>query len=98
MDFITLTDDNTIDGCLSIAERPGVFLSEQATAYFPEDRCPVHVLIWHLSEAQHREIQRLRENIYDLQPYLAREKLAHSVASPLHRLDDRFSLAHLEKL
>src|SRR5213080_309784 len=28
LDFVTLTDDNTIDGCLAIAERPGVFLSE----------------------------------------------------------------------
>src|SRR4051794_27731452 len=52
MDFVTFTDDNTIDGCLAIADRPGVFLSEQITALFPEDRVPVHVLVWDITEAQ----------------------------------------------
>jgi glycosyltransferase involved in cell wall biosynthesis len=98
MDLVTLTDDNSIAGCLEIADRPGVFLSEQVSAAFPEDRCPVHLLVWGLREGQHAEIQRLRENIYELQAYLAQEQLAHAVAHPLHRLNGKFSGAHLEKL
>jgi glycosyltransferase involved in cell wall biosynthesis len=98
MDFFTLTDHNRIEGCLQIADRPGVFISEQVTSAFPEDRAAVHLLVWGLNEAQHREIQALRENVYDLQAYLAARKLAHSVAHPLHRLDDRFARVHFEKL
>ncbi len=98
MDFFTLTDHNRIEGCLEIADRPGVFISEQVSSAFPEDRCPVHVLVWGITEAQHAEIQAIRDNIYDLQRYLAQAQLAHSVAHPLHRLDDRFGIAHFEKL
>ncbi|MDB6149889.1 MAG: rfaG [Chthoniobacter sp.] len=98
MDFVTITDHNRIDGCLEIADRPGVFLSEQVTARFPEDRCEVHVLVWGLTEPQHEELQQRRDNILELQKYLAAEQLAHAVAHPLYRADDRFSTAHLEKL
>jgi len=98
MDFVTLTDHNRIEGCLEIADRPGVFLSEQVSTRFPDDRCEVHLLVWGINEAQHREIQMLRENIFDLQKYLAAENLLHAVAHPLYRLDDRLALAHVEKL
>ena len=98
MDFVTITDHNRIDGCLAIADRPGAFISEQVSARFPDDRCKVQVLVWGLAEAQHHELQARRENIYELQKYLVAENLAHAVAHPLYRLDDRLSLAHLEKL
>jgi len=98
MDFVTITDHDRIDGCLEIADLPGVFISEQVTTWFPEDHCQVHILVWGLSESQHRDILRIRENIYDLQKYLAAENLAHGVAHPLHRLDEKFSRRHVERL
>jgi len=98
MDLVTITDHNRIEGCLEIADRPGVFLSEQVSTRFPDDRCEVHLLVWGISEAQHREIQTLRDNIFDLQKYLAGEQVAHAVAHPLYRVDDRLALAHVEKL
>jgi glycosyltransferase involved in cell wall biosynthesis len=98
MDFVTITDHDRIDGCLEIADLPGVFISEQVTTWFPEDRCQVHLLVWGLSEAQHRDISHIRENIYDLQKYLAQENLAHAVAHPLYRLDDKFARRHVERL
>jgi glycosyltransferase involved in cell wall biosynthesis len=98
MDYFTLTDRDTLDGCLSVAEREGVFLSEEVSAQFPEDRVTVQVLVWGLTEEEHREIQRRRENIYELRRYLTARDLAHAVAHPLHRLDDRLKLAHVEKL
>lgn len=98
MDFFTLTDHNTLDGCLSLAGLPGVFLSEQVTARFPEDRCEVHILVWGLDEAQHRDIAEIRENIYDLQRYLDAQELAHAVAHPLFPADENLGPAHFEKL
>ena len=98
MEFFTLTDRDTLEGCLALAGKPGVFLSEDVTAQFPEDRARVHLLVWGLTEEEHREIQRRRENIYELQRYLAARDLAHAVAHPLHRLDDQLKLAHIEKL
>ena len=98
MDLVTLTDHNTLDGVLEIAALPGVFLSEEVTTYFPEDRCKVHLLVWNISEAQHREIASLRENIFDLQRYLGQEKLAHAVAHPLYQLNHKLTVSHLERL
>ena len=98
MQFVTLTDHNRIEGCLEIADLPGTFISEQVTTYFPEDRCKAHLLVWGITEAQHHEIQGARENIYDLQRYLAQENLAHAVAHPLFSSDDRLEAVHLQKL
>jgi glycosyltransferase involved in cell wall biosynthesis len=98
MDFVTLTDHNRIDGCLQIAHLPGVFLSEEVTTYFPEDRCKIHLLVWGLNEAQHREIAALRENIFDLQAYLSAQDLAHAVAHPLYSVNEKLTCSHVERL
>jgi len=37
MDYATLTDHDTIEGCLQIADLPYTFISEQVTTYFPYD-------------------------------------------------------------
>lgn len=98
MDLVTLTDHNTLDGALEIAELPGVFLSEEVTTYFPEDRCKIHLLVWNLNEAQHREIVALRENIFELSAYLLAQGLAHAVAHPLYQINHKLTESHVERL
>jgi len=98
MQFFTLTDLDTLQGCLSIADKTDVFLSVELTTQFPEDRAPVHLLVWGISEAQFAELQKVRDNIYEVQRYLATQELTHAVAHPLQRMDERFGTAHLEKL
>lgn len=98
MDFVTLTDHNSIRGALEIAHLPGSFISAEFTAYFPEDRCKVHILAWGIKEAQYFEIQRLRENIYELRDYLAQEAIVHSCAHPLYSINDRLTVDHFEEL
>ena len=44
MDFVTITDHDTIDGVLEIADRPDVFISEELTAWFRGEPQAVHVL------------------------------------------------------
>ncbi|GAB6113637.1 glycosyltransferase [Desulfomicrobium salsuginis] len=97
MDFVTITDHNVIDGALEIAHLPGAFVSEEVTAHFPEDKCKVHVLVYGITEAQHREIQRIRENVYDLCGYLRRERLPHALAHPLFAVNDKLQVDHFEK-
>ncbi len=98
MDFVTITDHDTIEGALEIAHLPGTFLSEEVTAEFPEDRCEVHVLVYGITEAQHREIQALRRNLYELRDYLRACDVVCSVAHPLYRVNGRTTVAHVEKL
>ena len=44
MDFVTITDHDTIDGVLEIADRPDVFVSEELTARFRGEPQAVHIL------------------------------------------------------
>jgi glycosyltransferase involved in cell wall biosynthesis len=98
MDFVTITDHDTIEGCLAILQFGDSFISEQVTTYFPQDPCKINLLVWGLSEAQHAEICRLRDNIFDLQSFLQEEGLAHAVAHPLYTINGKLSTSHLERL
>jgi len=98
MDLVTITDHNTIDGVAEIAHLPGVFVSEEITTYFPEDGCKVHVLAYDLSPEEHSDIQKVRENIYDLVTYLKERKIVHAVAHPLYRINDKLTAEHFEKM
>jgi glycosyltransferase involved in cell wall biosynthesis len=97
MDFVTLTDHDTIDGALEIAHLPGTFVSCEVTAAFAEDGAQVHVLVWGISEADHREIQALRRDVRALVAWLVERDVPHALAHPLFRVDDRLSLAQLEQ-
>ncbi len=98
MSWVTITDHNAIDGALEIAHFPDAFVSEEITTYFPEDRCKLHVLALDITEAQHKEIQKCRENVFDLTACLHGEGIFHILAHPLYAVNDRLTRAHFEQL
>jgi glycosyltransferase involved in cell wall biosynthesis len=98
MDFVTVTDHNSIDAALEIAHLPGTFLGCEFTTYFPENGAKVHCLAWGMSESQFREIQILRKSIYDFRRYLLDQDIAHSLAHPLFRVNDALTVDQVEKL
>jgi glycosyltransferase involved in cell wall biosynthesis len=98
MDFVTITDHDAIEGCLQIAHLPRTFISEQVTTYFPNDPCKLHILVWGISEQQHREIEGVRDNIFELQRYLQTAHIAHAVAHPLYSVNGKLEAGHLEQL
>ncbi len=86
MDFVTITDHDTIDGCKALLDRrgdlPDFIVGEEVSVAFPEDGTIVHVNVFDHDEAQHAELQRLRGNIYDTCDYL-------------RKIDKLFVLNHL---
>jgi glycosyltransferase involved in cell wall biosynthesis len=98
MDYVTITDHDSINGCLEIAHLPRTFIGEQVTTYFPQGGCKLHILVWGISEQQHREIESVRENIFDLQSYLQSAQIAHAVAHPLYSVNGKLEPTHLEQL
>ncbi len=98
MDYVTITDHDAIAGCLKIAHLPRTFISEQVTTYFPNDPCKLHILVWGISEEQHREIEGVRDNIFELQRYLQAAQIAHAVAHPLYSVNGKLEAKHLEQL
>ncbi len=82
MDFVTLTDHDSIDGCLYLLNKnpdlPDFFISEEVETYFPDTRQRIHVNVFDIDERQHEEIQRRRCNIYDLHEYVKEERIIAS--------------------
>lgn len=98
MDFVTLTDHNTVGGCAEISALPGVFTGEEVTAIFPEDECRVHILVWGHDSDQHERIQGLRGDIYLLRSYLVAQNLAHAVAHPFLGPNEKLGPLQMQKL
>ncbi|PLY01453.1 MAG: glycosyl transferase family 1 [Desulfuromonas sp.] len=100
MDFVTITDHNCMRASLELVEShpEHCFTGVEATAYFPEDGCKIHILIYGLTREQFAVIQKLRRNIYQLRAYLLEQDLACVVAHATYSINGRLTLAHLEKL
>ena len=97
MDYVTISDHNTINGALEIAHLPGVFVSSEITSYFPENGCKVHVVVVNITESQFRLIIELRKNVYEMVAYLQREGIAHFMAHPLYAQNDKLTIDIIEK-
>ncbi|HTW94110.1 MAG TPA: glycosyltransferase [Tepidisphaeraceae bacterium] len=98
MDFVTITDHDTLNGVATMLHLPDVLTGEELTCYFPEDQCKMHVLVWGLNAEDHRALQAMAADIYKVADYLADHQLAHSVAHPLYRQNDRLEKWHVERL
>jgi predicted metal-dependent phosphoesterase TrpH len=83
MDLVTLTDLDTIDGCLAFMEdhpeATDFMISEEVTANEPRSGRVVHVLLFDITEALHREAQRLKADVRDLARYVRHEGILASL-------------------
>jgi predicted metal-dependent phosphoesterase TrpH len=79
MNLVTITDHDSIDGCLELLNRlgelPDFIIGEEVTTLFPEFQHRVHIAVYGITEAQHREIHILRSNGEDLVEYLRRNNI-----------------------
>lgn len=98
MRFVTISDHDSIAGALEIQHLPGTFLSCEVTVEFPEDGCEIHLLVSGITERQHRDLQEIRRDVYEVRDYVRCEEIAHSVAHPLFRVNDCLTLGQVEKL
>jgi predicted metal-dependent phosphoesterase TrpH len=70
MDVVTITDHDSIDGCLELLDRhpdlPNFICGEEVTSRFPQGDIEVHLAVYGMTEALHRELQPLRGNVFDV--------------------------------
>jgi glycosyltransferase involved in cell wall biosynthesis len=98
MRFVTISDHNTVEGALRIAHLPDTFVSVEVTTRFAEDDLPLHVLVWNLTEEDHRDLQQYRSSVVDLAEFLRERRLAHALAHPLYRMGPPITPSHIERL
>jgi len=98
MDYVTITDHNSINGALKIAHLSDAFVSAEVDTFFPENNCKIHVVVLNVSEAVFRDIMSLRKNVYELVVYLRKGGIAHFVAHPFGSLNGRLTAETVEKM
>ena len=84
MDFVTLTDHETIDGALSLQQHPDFLVGEEVAARFPEGGSHVDVLLYGQDAGTHVEAQARRGNVYELVDYLREAGIVHALAHPMY--------------
>jgi glycosyltransferase involved in cell wall biosynthesis/predicted metal-dependent phosphoesterase TrpH len=98
MDFVTITDHDTIDGVLRIADRPDVFVSEELTAHFRGEPQAVHVLCYGITPADHEWLQANRGDVELCAMYLYDQEIACALAHPYYAVGAPLSARHRRRL
>jgi glycosyltransferase involved in cell wall biosynthesis/predicted metal-dependent phosphoesterase TrpH len=98
MDFVTITDHDTIDGVLQIADRPDVFVSEELTASFRGEPQAVHVLCYGIGEDDHEWLQANRGDVELCAAYLYEREIASALAHPYYTVAAPLTARHRRRL
>ncbi len=98
MDFVTITDHDTIDGVLAIADYPDVFVSEELTAHFRGEPQAVHVLCYGITPEDHEWLQANRGDVELCAMYLCDQEIACALAHPYYAVGAPLSARHRRRL
>jgi len=78
MDVVTVTDHDSIDAAEALRHRPDFFLSEEVTCRTSRGT-ELHVGVYDISERDHIEIQRRRDDLPALFAYLGERELLFAI-------------------
>jgi glycosyltransferase involved in cell wall biosynthesis/predicted metal-dependent phosphoesterase TrpH len=98
MDFVTITDHDTITGVLEIAGRPDVFVSVELTARFRGEPQAVHVLCWGITPEDHEWLQGNAGDVEACAEYLHGNSIACALAHPFYTVAAPLEARHRRRL
>jgi glycosyltransferase involved in cell wall biosynthesis/predicted metal-dependent phosphoesterase TrpH len=98
MDFVTITDHDTIDGCLELADRPDCFVSEELTARFAGEPQAVHVLCYGITLGDHEWLQAHSGDVEACAAYLHEQGIACALAHPFFNVAAPLTRRHRRRL
>lgn len=98
MDFVTITDHDTIAGALRIAHLPGVFISEELTVWFRGEPQAVHVLCYGITPADHEWLQAHSGSVEECAEYLSDRGITAALAHPFYAVQAPLTPRHRRRL
>lgn len=98
MDFVTITDHDTIDGCLELADLPDTFVSEELTAWFRGEPQAVHVLCFGITPDDHAWLQAHARDVELVAEYLHEHEIACALAHPFYAVEAPLLPRHRRRL
>lgn len=98
MDFVTITDHDTIAGCLELEGRPDCFVSEELTARFAGEPQAVHVLCYGITLGDHEWLQAHSGDVEACAAYLHENGIACALAHPFFNVAAPLTRRHRRRL
>ena len=98
MDFVTITDHDTIAGCLELEDRPDCFVSEELTARFAGEPQAVHVLCYGITRGDHEWLQAHSGDVEACAAYLHENGIACALAHPFFNVAAPLTRRHRRRL
>ena len=98
MDFVTITDHDTIAGCLELEHLDDTFLSEELTVWFRGEPQAVHVLCYGISPADHEWLQAHNEDVEACASYLGEHDVTCALAHPFYAVEAPLAPRHRRRL
>ena len=98
MDFVTITDHDTIDGALAIDHLPDTFVSEELTAFFRGEPQAVHVLCYGITPADHEWLQANAGDVEACAEFLDGNGITAALAHPFYAVAAPLTARHRRRL
>jgi predicted metal-dependent phosphoesterase TrpH len=88
MDLVAFTDHDTIDGALELLDRlpaaEDVIVGEEVSCRFPDVDMQVHLGVYGMTEALHRDVQPLRNDVFEVTAFLRKAGVFFSLNHLFH--------------
>jgi glycosyltransferase involved in cell wall biosynthesis/predicted metal-dependent phosphoesterase TrpH len=98
MDFVTITDHDTIAGVLEIEHLPGVFVSEELTVWFKGEPQAVHILCYGITQDDHEWLQAHNDSVEDCAEFLNDRQITAALAHPFYAVEAPLAPRHRRRL
>jgi predicted metal-dependent phosphoesterase TrpH len=98
MDFVTITDHDTIEGALAIGDLPDTFISEELTAWFDGEPQAVHILCYGITSDDHEWLQAHSHSIEVCAAYLQELEITAALAHPFYAVEAPLTARHRRRL
>jgi glycosyltransferase involved in cell wall biosynthesis/predicted metal-dependent phosphoesterase TrpH len=98
MDFVTITDHDTIAGALEIAHLHDTFISEELTVAFGGEPQAVHVLCYGITTADHEWLQAHNDDVEACAEYLHGNGITTALAHPFYAVRAPLTARHRRRL
>ena len=98
MDFVTITDHDTVEGALKLAHLPDVFVSEELTVSFKGEPQAVHVLCYGITPEDHEWLQAHNDSVEACSEYLHSSGITAALAHPFYAVGAPLTARHRRRL
>jgi glycosyltransferase involved in cell wall biosynthesis/predicted metal-dependent phosphoesterase TrpH len=98
MDFVTITDHDTIAGALELDHLPDTFISEELTVWFKREAQAVHVLCYGITAGDHEWLQAHNDDVEACAEYLHSGGITAALAHPFYAVEAPLTARHRRRL